>query len=75
MLIVFEIAPEMNDCAAAIMWMWLSTLRKRLPFFAAWVGAIKDVVVLFLQERRAFQRHRAQNVIIRSFDVLAGEAR
>ncbi len=31
MLIVLEIAPEMNDWADAIMWMWLSTLRNRLP--------------------------------------------
>ena len=27
MLMVFEIAPEMNGCDAAIMWMWLSTER------------------------------------------------
>jgi hypothetical protein len=32
MLIVLEIAPEMKAGAAAIMWMWLSTDRKRLPF-------------------------------------------
>ncbi len=31
MLIVLLIAPLMNDCAAAIMWMWLSTDRNRLP--------------------------------------------
>ncbi|MNC96717.1 hypothetical protein D3C83_141670 [compost metagenome] len=31
MLMVLEIAPEMNGCAAAIMRMWLSTERKRLP--------------------------------------------
>ena len=32
MLIVFEIAPEINDCAAAIIVMWLLTDRYRLPF-------------------------------------------
>ena len=31
MLIVLEIAPEMKDCAAAIMVMWLLTDRNRLP--------------------------------------------
>ena len=31
MLTVFEMAPEMKDCAAAIMRMWLSTDRYRLP--------------------------------------------
>ena len=31
MLMVLEIAPEMKGCAAAIMRMWLSTERKRLP--------------------------------------------
>jgi hypothetical protein len=31
MLMVFEIAPEMNGWATAIMWMWLSTERQRLP--------------------------------------------
>ena len=31
MLIVFEIAPETNGCAAAIMRMWLSTESERLP--------------------------------------------
>ncbi len=31
MLMVFEIAPEMNGCDAAIMWMWLATERERLP--------------------------------------------
>ena len=32
MLIVFEMAPEMKDCAAAIMRMWASTLSDRVPF-------------------------------------------
>ena len=31
MLMVLEMAPEMNGCAAAIMRIWLSTERKRLP--------------------------------------------
>src|SRR5690606_24747994 len=31
MLMVLEMAPEMNGCAAAIMRMWLSTDRNRLP--------------------------------------------
>src|SRR4029453_9863340 len=31
MLMVFEMAPEMKGCAAAIMRMWLSTERYRLP--------------------------------------------
>ena len=31
MLIVFEIAPEMKGCEAAIMVIWLSTDKKRLP--------------------------------------------
>ena len=31
MLMVLEMAPEMKGCAAAIMWMWLSTDRKRVP--------------------------------------------
>src|SRR5271166_2925873 len=31
MLIVFEIAPEMKGCTAAIMRMWLSTDKARLP--------------------------------------------
>jgi len=31
MLIVLEMAPVMKGCAAAIMRMWLSTERKRVP--------------------------------------------
>ena len=33
MLIVFEIAPEINGCAAAIILIWLSVDKKRFPIF------------------------------------------
>jgi hypothetical protein len=42
MLIVLEIAPEMKLCAAAIMWMWLSTRQEALALLAAGVGAVED---------------------------------
>jgi len=41
MLIVFEIAPEMNGCTAAIMRMWLSTDKARLPVRPHGVGAVE----------------------------------
>ena len=55
MLMVLEIAPEMNGWAAAIMRMWLSTERKRLPLAAARVGAVEHRQMLVLQVRRALQ--------------------
>ena len=44
-----------------------------LAFFAARVGAVKDVVVLFFQVRRTFQRHGATNVVVRSVDLCLRE--
>ncbi|MNX77385.1 hypothetical protein D3C86_1089260 [compost metagenome] len=45
-----------------------------LADLAAGVGAIEDRQVLVLQERCAFQRHRAADVNVRRFDVLLGKA-
>ena len=60
MFTVLEIAPEMNGCAAAIMLAGAPLARmKRLPVFAAAVGAVEDRQVLLLQVRRAFDRHPA----------------
>ena len=74
MLMVLEIAPEMNGWAAAIMRMWLSTDRKRLPFLPAAVGAVEDLQVLGLQVRRPFEGHRAAHMVVGRFDVGLGEA-
>ena len=41
MLIVLEIAPEMNGWAAAIMRMCASVERKRLPFLPQWLAQSK----------------------------------
>jgi hypothetical protein len=70
MLMVLEIAPEMNGCAAAIMWMWLSTDRKALALLAAGVGAIEHRVMLFLQVRRTFQRHGSADMIVGHVDLV-----
>ncbi len=45
-----------------------------LADLAARIGAIEHGIMFFLQERRAFQRHRAANMDIGRFDILLGEA-
>ena len=47
--------------------------KETLTFFTTLVGAIKDGVVLFLQERRVFERHCSTNVIIGGVDVGLGK--
>jgi hypothetical protein len=74
MLMVLEIAPEMNGWAAAIMRMWLSTDKVALADLAARVGAVEHRVVLVLQVRRAFQRHRPADMDVGGLDVLLGKA-
>ena len=69
-LIVFEIAPEMNGCAAAIMRMWPSTAMIALAVRAALVGAIEDGQVLGLQMRRAFDASwRPQTCVVGFVDL------
>ena len=74
MLMVLEIAPEMKGCAAAIMRMWLSTERQRLPMPAARIGAVEHRQMLGLQVRRAFERHGAAAVGVGGLDLGLGEA-
>ena len=74
MLMVLEIAPEMKGCAAAIMRMWLSTDEIALADLAAGVGAVEHRIVLGLQVRRAFERHRAADVDVGGLDLALGEA-
>ena len=74
MLMVFEIAPEMNGCDAAIMWMWLVDREVALALAAARVGAVEHRQVLRLEVRRAFEGHRAADVLVGGLDVLLGEA-
>ena len=74
MLIVLEMAPEMNGWAAAIMRMWLSTEQEAPADLAALVGAVEDRVVLGLQVRGAFDRHGAADVVVGGLDLRAGEA-
>ena len=62
MLMVLEIAPEMNGCAAAIMRMWLSTETARVADAAARVGAVEHRQMLSLQMGRAFEGHRAADI-------------
>ena len=45
-----------------------------LALLPAGIGAIEDTVMLFLKERRAFQRHRTADMIIGRLDVLFREA-
>ena len=45
-----------------------------LALFAASIGAIEDVVVVLLQEGRAFQRHRAANMVVAGVDLGLGKA-
>ena len=53
--------------------MWLSTLRKRLPFLPqGWRS--RRCVVLFLQEGRALQRHGSADVIVGGLDIGFREA-
>ena len=74
MLIVFEIAPEMKLCAAAIIRMWLSTERIPRAELAAGARAVEDHVVLRLQVRRPLERHRAADIGVRRFDLRPAEA-
>ena len=74
MLIVFEIAPEMKGCAAAIMRMWLSTRKEALAGAPAGARAIEDGVMLGLQMRRAFERHGAADENIGGLDLGAGKS-
>ena len=74
MLMVLEMAPEMKGCAAAIMRMWLSTDRERLPMRPHGIGAIEHRQMLGLQMRRAFQRHGAADMEVGRLDVLLREA-
>ena len=54
--------------------MWLSTDRNRLPFLPQGLAQSKTVIVLVLQVRRTFQRHRPADMVVGGFDVLAAEA-
>ena len=74
MLIVFEIAPEMKGCAAAIIRMWLSTDNAAPAGAAARVGAVEHRQVLGLQMRRALQGHRAAAIGVGGVDLGPGEA-
>ncbi len=49
--------------------------QETLTFFATRVGAIKDLIVLFLQMWRAFQRHRSAHMVIRRLNILTGKAK
>ena len=59
MLMVLEIAPEMNGWAAAIMRMWLAVERKRLPRLPQRLAQSKTGRCSALQVRRALDGHRA----------------
>mmetsp|Transcript_22711 Transcript_22711/g.37493 ORF Transcript_22711/g.37493 Transcript_22711/m.37493 type:complete len:741 (+) Transcript_22711:830-3052(+) len=48
--------------------------QETLANLAAGVGAVKDVVVLFLEVRRTFQRHRPADVVVGRVDIRAGKA-
>ncbi len=70
MLMVFEIAPETNGWAAAIMRMCDSADRKRLPSLAAAVGAVEDRQMFRLEVRRPLDGHRAADVGVGLVDLL-----
>ena len=74
MLMVLEIAPEMKGCAAAIMRMWLSTERQRLPMRPHGLAQSNTAQMLGLQMRRAFERHRAAAIGVGGVDLGLGEA-
>ena len=74
MLIVLEIAPEMNGWAAAIMRMCDSADRKRWPSLPHLLAQSKTGIVLRLQVRRPFDGHGAADVVVGLGDLLAREA-
>src|SRR5579863_9712588 len=73
MLMVLEMAPEMNGCAAAIMRMWLSTERS-LAGAPARIGAVEHAVMLGFEMRRALDRHRAADMDVGRLDLALGKA-
>ena len=75
MLIVLEIAPEMKLCAAAIMVMWLSTLRYRLPFLPQGLAQSKMCIVLFFQNGAPSKVMVPQTWSLASVDVGLAEAK
>ena len=54
--------------------MWLATERIALAGAPARVGAVEHRVVLGLEVRRAFDRHRAADVDVGGVDLALGEA-
>ncbi len=74
MLIVFEIAPVMNGCAAASMRMWPSTGMQRVPLRPHGLAQSNTGEMLGQQMRRALQRHRAAAPGVGGVDLGAREA-
>ncbi len=73
MLMVLEMAPEMNGCAAAIMRMWPSTGDSACRCGRT-VGAVEHGIVLGLQVRRAFDGHGAADIDVGGVDLAPGES-
>ena len=65
----------MNGCAAAIMRMWLSTDRKRLPLRPQGLAQSKTGRCSVVEVRRAFERHGAADVLVGGLDVLLARSR
>ena len=74
MLMVLEMAPEMKGWLAAIMRMWLSTDRERLPLRPQGLAQSNTAQMLLGHVRRAFQRHGPAHVLVGGVDVLLREA-
>ena len=64
----------MKGCAAAIMRIWLSTERKRLPLRPHGRGAVEHRQMLRDQPRRAFERHGPAGKFVGGLDLALAEA-
>ena len=69
MLIVLEIAPEMNDLRRRHHVDVAVDAKEALAVLAAGVGAIEDAHSAFVQMRRTLQRHGSADMIVGRFDI------
>ena len=74
MLIVFEIAPEMKGCAAAIMRMWQFDREIAFAQAPAGIGAVEDRIMLGLEKGAPSSVIAPQICDVRGLDLLAREA-
>ena len=74
MLMVLEIAPEINDCDAAIMVDVAFGREIALANATAGSGAIEYRQMLVFQTRRAFQRHGPATIEIGQLNVRLGKS-